>query len=162
MSKRDYYEVLGISKGASSEEIKKAFRTKAKQLHPDRNSDNPNAEAQFKEANEAYDILKDGDKKVAEELLADLHETFIEAVMKGRKDKLKSSQVFSGLVWSGRKSLELGLIDGLGSYRSLSESIFSSDNIVDYTEKNFGFRRAFDGLKEQIFHMLNDKSIFIY
>ena len=65
MSKRDYYEVLGISKGASSEEIKKAFRTKAKQLHPDRNSDNPNAEAQFKEANEAYDILKDGDKKAA-------------------------------------------------------------------------------------------------
>jgi hypothetical protein len=63
MSKRDYYEVLGIDKGASPEEIKKAFRTKAKQLHPDRNSDNPNAEAQFKEANEAYDILKDGEKK---------------------------------------------------------------------------------------------------
>ncbi len=65
MSKRDYYEVLGISKGASPEEIKKAFRSKAKQLHPDRNSDNPNAEAQFKEANEAYDILKDGEKKAA-------------------------------------------------------------------------------------------------
>ena len=65
MSKRDYYEVLGIDKGASPEEIKKAFRSKAKQLHPDRNSDNPNAEAQFKEANEAYDILKDGEKKAA-------------------------------------------------------------------------------------------------
>ena len=48
MSKRDYYEVLGINKSASQEEIKKAFRTKAKELHPDRNSDNPNAEAQFK------------------------------------------------------------------------------------------------------------------
>ena len=65
MSKRDYYEVLGINKAASQEEIKKAFRTKAKELHPDRNSDNPNAEAQFKEANEAYDILKDGEKKAA-------------------------------------------------------------------------------------------------
>jgi len=65
MAKRDYYEVLGIERGASSDEIKKAFRSKAKELHPDRNSDNPNAEAQFKEVNEAYDVLKDGDKKAA-------------------------------------------------------------------------------------------------
>jgi len=65
VSKKDYYDVLGIARGASADEIKKAFRTKAKELHPDRNSDNPNAEAQFKEANEAYDVLKDADKKAA-------------------------------------------------------------------------------------------------
>lgn len=65
MSKRDYYEVLGVSKGASADEIKKGFRTKAKELHPDRNKDNPDAEAQFKEANEAYDVLRDADKKAA-------------------------------------------------------------------------------------------------
>lgn len=65
MAKRDYYEVLGVSKGASADEIKKGYRTKAKELHPDRNADNPEAESQFKEANEAYDVLKDADKKAA-------------------------------------------------------------------------------------------------
>ncbi|MBT9383891.1 molecular chaperone DnaJ [Pseudooceanicola sp. CBS1P-1] len=65
MAKRDYYEVLGLSKGASAEEIKKAYRKKAKELHPDRNKDNPQAEDQFKEANEAYDCLKDAEKKAA-------------------------------------------------------------------------------------------------
>ena len=49
----------------TADEIKKGYRTKAKELHPDRNSDNPKAEAQFKEANEAYDVLKNPDKKAA-------------------------------------------------------------------------------------------------
>ena len=65
MAKRDYYDVLGVSKGASADEIKKGYRQKAKELHPDRNKDRPDSEAKFKEANEAYEVLKDGDKKAA-------------------------------------------------------------------------------------------------
>lgn len=65
MAKRDFYDVLGLKRGATPEDIKKAYRSKAKELHPDRNSDNPNAESQFKEVNEAYDILKDDNKKAA-------------------------------------------------------------------------------------------------
>ncbi|WP_234854588.1 MULTISPECIES: molecular chaperone DnaJ [Paracoccus] len=65
MAKRCYYEVLGVTRGASAEEIKKAYRQKAKELHPDRNQDNPQAESHFKEANEAYDCLKDDQKKAA-------------------------------------------------------------------------------------------------
>lgn len=65
MSKRDYYETLGVTKSASESEIKKAYRSKAMELHPDKNRDDPSAEAKFKEINEAYDVLKDGDKKAA-------------------------------------------------------------------------------------------------
>ena len=65
MSKRDYYDVLGVSKGASDADIKKAFRRKAMDHHPDRNRSNPNSETQFKEINEAYDVLKDSQKKAA-------------------------------------------------------------------------------------------------
>src|SRR3954467_3396362 len=59
MAKRDYYEILGIGKSASADEIKKAFRRQAVQHHPDRGGD----EAKFKEINEAYEVLKDPSKR---------------------------------------------------------------------------------------------------
>ena len=65
MSKRDYYEVLGVNRDASEEEIKKSYRKLAMKYHPDRNPDNAKAEAQFKEAKEAYEMLSDADKRAA-------------------------------------------------------------------------------------------------
>ena len=63
MSKRDYYEVLGVPKGAASSDIKKAYRKLALKYHPDKNPDNKNAEESFKEAAEAYEVLSNPDKK---------------------------------------------------------------------------------------------------
>ena len=63
MSKRDYYEVLGVSKSSSPEDIKGAYRKLAMKYHPDRNPDNKEAEETFKEAAEAYEVLSDSDKR---------------------------------------------------------------------------------------------------
>jgi molecular chaperone DnaJ len=63
MSKRDYYDVLGVSKNASDEDIKKAYRKLAMKFHPDRNSDDPKSEEKFKEVKEAYELLSDPQKK---------------------------------------------------------------------------------------------------
>lgn len=65
MSKRDYYEVLGLSKGADEKEIKKAYRRMAMKYHPDRNPDDKDAEAKFKEVSEAYEVLADSQKRQA-------------------------------------------------------------------------------------------------
>ncbi len=65
MDKRDYYEVLGVDRGASSEDLKKAYRRLAMKFHPDRQSTDPKAEEKFKEASEAYEILNDEEKRAA-------------------------------------------------------------------------------------------------
>src|SRR4051812_2527555 len=64
-NKRDYYEVLGVERSATSEEIKRSYRKLAVQFHPDKNPDDPGAEEKFKEIGEAYDVLMDGDKRAA-------------------------------------------------------------------------------------------------
>jgi len=65
MSKRDFYEILGVNRDASEDEIKKAYRKLAMKHHPDRNPDNPGAEEKFKEGKEAYEILSDSQKRAA-------------------------------------------------------------------------------------------------
>lgn len=65
MAKEDYYELLGVARNASDSDIKKSFRRLAMKYHPDRNTDNPNAEEQFKKVKEAYDVLSDPQKRAA-------------------------------------------------------------------------------------------------
>jgi molecular chaperone DnaJ len=65
MAKRDYYEVLGVNRDATEDDLKKAYRRLAMKWHPDRNPDNPKAEEHFKEAKEAYEVLADGSKRAA-------------------------------------------------------------------------------------------------
>jgi curved DNA-binding protein CbpA len=65
MAKRDYYEVLGVNRDASEDDLKKAYRKLAMKWHPDRNPDNPKAEEHFKEAKEAYEVLTDPQKRAA-------------------------------------------------------------------------------------------------
>ena len=65
MARRDYYEILGISRTATEAEIKKAYRRMAMKYHPDRNPDDAESETKFKEAKEAYEILADSQKRAA-------------------------------------------------------------------------------------------------
>lgn len=89
MAKRDYYEVLGIDKSSSADEIKKAYRKLAIKFHPDRNQDNPEAEKSFKEATEAYEVLSDEQKKAA-------YDQYGFAGVDGMGGPSFNSQAFSG------------------------------------------------------------------
>ena len=96
MSKRDYYEVLGVDRSADEKTLKSAFRKKAMQFHPDRNPDDPEAEAKFKEVNEAYGILSDGDKRAAYDRMG--HRAFEQGGMGGGFQDFGDifSQIFGG------------------------------------------------------------------
>ena len=65
---KDFYQTLGVDKKASAEDLKKAYRKLAMQYHPDKNKDNKEAESKFKEISEAYDVLKDDQKRAAYDL----------------------------------------------------------------------------------------------
>ncbi len=84
MAKQDYYETLGVSKGASAEEIKRAFRKLAMKYHPDRNSGDKTSEQKFKNINEAYDVLKDEQKRAAYDRYG--HAAFEQGGVRGASD----------------------------------------------------------------------------
>jgi protease-4 len=88
--------------------------------------------------------LDEGHKKHAQSLLNEIHQQFIEVVRKGRGQRLKESpELYSGLIWSGAKSVELGLTDGLGSLDMVARDVIKAERVVDYTQKaNFAERVA--------------------
>ena len=99
MAKRDYYDILGVDKGADEKTMKSAFRKKAMECHPDRHPNDPQAESRFKELNEAYGILSDGDKRAAYDRMG--HRAFEQGGMGGGAGGFQDfgdifSQIFGG------------------------------------------------------------------
>jgi molecular chaperone DnaJ len=119
MAKRDYYEVLGVEKNASKDDIKKAYRKLAIQYHPDKNPGNKQAEEKFKEATEAYEILGDDQKKAA-------YDQYGFAGVEGMAGQGDFSSVFRGFED----------IFGEGGFSSIFENIFGGGG---------GFRRSSSG-----------------
>jgi molecular chaperone DnaJ len=111
MAKRDYYEVLGIQKGASKEDIKKAYRKLAIQYHPDRNPGNKEAEEKFKEATEAYEVLSDDKKKSA-------YDQFGFAGVEGMGGAGFNPESFRGF------EDIFGDLGGMGGFGSIFENLF--------------------------------------
>ena len=104
MAKRDFYEILGVERGAGDGDLKSAYRKLAMKYHPDRNPDDPSAEHQFKEVSEAYDVLKDAQKRAAYDRFG--HEAF-EGGMAGRQGGGGFADIFDemfGNFGGGRRS----------------------------------------------------------
>ena len=98
MAKKDYYEVLGVPKTSSSDEIKKAYRKQALKYHPDRNKNDKTAEAKFKEASEAYHVLSDKERRVSYDQFG--HAAFEGASGRGGFSNFDFSSTFSDIFGS--------------------------------------------------------------
>ena len=140
-NKRDYYEVLGVSKSASADEIKKAYRLLAKKYHPDMNPGDKEAEVKFKEVNEAYEILSDGDKRAKYDQYG--HAAF--------DPSMGGGSGFGGFGGFGGADFDFGDIfssffGGGGSTRSTRNTPIDGDDVlvritIDFNEAVFGCKR---------------------
>lgn len=132
-TKRDYYDVLGVSRGASSEEIKKAFRRLAMQYHPDRNKD-PGAEQKFKEVSEAYEVLSDPERRSA-------YDRFGHAGLQG----FDAGRGFEGFDFGGFGDIFDAFFGGTTTARRAREAQRGADRRadleIDFEEAAFGCER---------------------
>ncbi|MFQ5461105.1 MAG: DnaJ C-terminal domain-containing protein [Phycisphaerae bacterium] len=119
---RDYYEILGVPRTASAEELKKAYKRKAKRYHPDRNPDNPQADAKFKEVQQAYDVLKDAEKRAQ-------YDQFGQAGVGRVQTRTGGQRVYE---WGGGSSVNVDDLEDLmsafggGGGASIFEELFGS------------------------------------
>jgi molecular chaperone DnaJ len=134
MAKRDYYEVLGLSRGVEDADIKKAYRRLAMKNHPDRNPDDPDAEERFKEAKEAYEVLSDGEKRQAYDQFG---HAGVDASMGGMGGDGSSfsdifsdvfGDIFSGGGRGGRSSVQRGSDLRYGLELTLNQAV-NGDNV---------------------------------
>ena len=142
-NKRDYYEVLGVSKTASDDEIKKAYRSLAKKYHPDMNPGNQEAEMKFKEANEAYAVLSDSDKRAKYDQFG--HAAFDPASGMGGGGGFGGFGGFGDFDFGDIFSSFFG---GGGSQRSRQNAPIEGDDIV--TSVTIDFEEAAFGTKKEV------------
>lgn len=144
--KKDYYEILGVSKGATSTEIKKAYRKKAIEFHPDKNPDNKAAESKFKEAAEAYEVLSDADKKARYDQFG--HQAFEGGGGFGGGGGMNMDDIFSqfGDIFGGAFSGSFGGFGGRGQRRVKGSNLrirvsLTLEEIANGVEKKIKVKR---------------------
>ena len=151
MAKRDYYEVLGVIKSASAEEIKKAYRKLALKYHPDRNKDDKAAEAKFKEASEAYHVLSNKERRTNYDQFG--HAAFEGTGARGGFSNFDFSNIFSDIF--GSDSFD-DIFEGFGGSRGRrrSSNLRGSDLRYDLP---ISLEDAYNGKKQEINFSSSDK-----
>ena len=151
MAKRDYYEVLGIIKSASPEEIKKAYRKSALKYHPDRNKGDKAAEAKFKEASEAYHVLSDKERKTNYDQFG--HAAFDGAGGRGGFSNFDFSNIFSDIFGADSDPFD-NFFEGFGRSRRRSSNVRGADLRYDLS---ISLEDAYNGKKQEINFSSSDK-----
>jgi len=155
MAKKDYYEVLGVIKSASSEEIKKAYRKLALKYHPDRNKNDKAAEAKFKEASEAYHVLSDKERRNNYDQFG--HAAFEGAGGRGGFSNFDFSSAFSDIFGS---DIFDDFFEGFGGTRGRKRGRSSNYRGADLRyDLSISLEEAFNGKKQEINFSSSDKCV---
>ena len=152
MAKRDYYEVLGVIKSASSEEIKKAYRKLALKYHPDRNKGDKSAEAKFKEASEAYHVLSDKERKTNYDQFG--HAAFEGSGTRGGFSNFDFSSVFSDIFGSDPFD---DIFEGFGGRRRGRRRTSDYRGADLRYDLSISLEDAYNGKKQEIDFSSSDK-----